>query len=103
MCLELGAYRFVPQLRGSEHGQRRIGLSRLDYELALCLYRKMRKVGSRESLESRTGASALAQGSRALNMHMSRLRTTLGLCEVEAALSLRTVYGQGYCLEERIP
>lgn len=83
---------------GGSEAARRLVLTAREFRLALTLFQHMGDVVSRAHLLESAGYSDQELSSRALDSHIYRLRSKLGL-EPENGLSLRTVYGRGYRLE----
>ena len=73
-------------------------LSDREFKLAMALFQNTGRVMSRAHLLESAGYPADELPSRTLDSHIYRLRNKLGLGPARG-LSLRTVYGRGYCLE----
>ena len=77
-------------------------LSNREFKLALTLFQNIGRVLSRAHLLESAGYSGNELPSRTLDSHIYRLRGKLAL-EPGSGMSLRTVYGRGYCLEAPSP
>ncbi len=98
-----GAWRFdQPNLcvhfKGKDGTLSRIALTDREFRLALALFRHMGHAVSRTYLLEKLGVHGEEMPSRALDSHIYRLRSKLGLHSA-SGLRLQTVYGRGYRLE----
>jgi DNA-binding response OmpR family regulator len=76
----------------------RIPLTDREFRLALALFRHLGHAVSRAYLLEKLGVHGEEMPSRALDSHIYRLRSKLGLHSA-SGLRLQTVYGRGYRLE----
>jgi two-component system, OmpR family, response regulator RegX3 len=73
-------------------------LTEREFKLALALFRHLGRAVSRDYLHSSIWGHNVALESRTLDVHISRVRSKLGL-NPESGWRLATVYGYGYRLE----
>ncbi|GAA4349896.1 response regulator transcription factor [Variovorax defluvii] len=88
-------------LKGNDGVVTRIPLTDREFRLALALFRHMGHPVSRAYLLEKLGVHGMEMPSRALDSHIYRLRSKLGLHSA-SGLRLQTVYGRGYRLERLI-
>ena len=98
-----GAWRFdQPNLcvhfKSTDGAVTRIALTDREFRLALALFRHLGHAVSRAYLLEKLGVHGEEMPSRALDSHIYRLRSKLGLHSA-SGLRLQTVYGRGYRLE----
>jgi DNA-binding response OmpR family regulator len=87
--------------KGPDGAVTRVPLTDREFRLALALFRHMGHPVSRAYLLEKLGVHGNEMPSRALDSHIYRLRTKLGLHSA-SGLRLQTVYGRGYRLERVI-
>jgi len=91
-------YHFDPATRSLRIADRRVDLSRREYELALFLFRNLGRLLSRDHLREAVWGLSVDTPSRTLDTHISRLRQKLDLQPSNGFL-LSAIYGLGYRLE----
>ena len=98
--LQVSPYAFDLEKKAAMLGDRKIGLTNREFELALFFFRNAGKIVSRAHiLEAIWGIGNQSVSTRTVDTHVSRLRKKLELGE-ENGWSLSAIYQHGYRLEK---
>jgi DNA-binding response OmpR family regulator len=92
-----GLYEFDAKQRIVQYGGQTIELTRREFDIAIYLFRNMDRLVPREHLEKMIWGRSIGPDSRALDTHMSRIRTKLNLCP-RTGVRLMTIYSHGFRL-----
>jgi DNA-binding response OmpR family regulator len=98
---EVGVFRVDYETRSIMRHNKPVELTAKDFDLAALLLRNVGQFLSRRYLREAVGTRDVVLSSRALDTHLSRVRSKLKL-KPEYGWSLRAVYGYGYRLEQLI-
>lgn len=93
-----GEYRFVPSGRQAYRGRELVDLTAKEFELALFLFQNPGKLLSRTLISNTVWARPVAELSRTIDTHVSRIRKKLDISP-KNGFRLQPIYNAGYRLE----
>lgn len=93
-----GALKLIPESQSAYIADRQIKLTLTEFDILLLLMRNKNKVFSRDAIASGVGIKNFQDDTRALDMHIQRLRRKLAA--VTNVKYIDTVFGSGYKMRD---